>query len=548
MDARQGHDEDTSAKEALLLDVVRRSYEASNQRDRQYQQTSEQHLGEEPDPQDDSSHDEAGLDSEMDVDDEGIECTSDMLGGLSDGDLDFQSGEDSEESEDHDIEMDRDSEDDMDLDDMLDDLSDGLSDFETEEDTEEEQPNGGSESQDDTSNDDMAVDEEAEDDSEDMLDPLSDGPSDDEQDGETEQQSHRLAAPEDPAAQESDQTETKECTACYSEDLPATLVQEFPCGHAFCRQCLIRTFAISLSLASYFPARCCDEEIPLEAIETHMPRSDVQLYREKLVEHRTIDRTYCSNRQCLEFIPPDNTSADREPCYRYEAECPACKEITCTTCKDKGHTGPCEKQVEMDQTLDLAKREGWKRCSRCGHLIEKAEGCTHMSMSPNQLANPVNLLNYTSQFVTVAMSSATTAVENLIIAIVNRMSIRPLNTNLTNLHSLSQRSLMSTVLDSHLCCATTIGSGLDPAAVECVVRENTPTPLSVQPAPCGTITLRSDDLIYMIDVKSVFDPDCVADSCHVLLKKIPQGTTLAQIADAVCGVYTTHIVNGAVGG
>ncbi|KAF5567812.1 hypothetical protein FPHYL_3025 [Fusarium phyllophilum] len=51
-----------------------------------------------------------------------------------------------------------------------------------------------------------------------------------------------------------------------------------------------------------------------------------------------------------------------------------------------------------------------------------------------------------------------------------------------------------------------------------------------------TVAVRSDDLIYMINVKSVFDPDETADSRRVLLNKIPQGTTLTQIADAVCGV------------
>ncbi|RBR09950.1 hypothetical protein FVER53590_03715 [Fusarium verticillioides] len=428
MDARQDYDEDTSSEEALLLAEVRRAYEASSQRDRQYQQTSEQYLGEEPDTQDDSSHDEEDLDNEMDVDAEGIEYTSDMPGDLSDRDLDSQSGEDSEESEDQDVEMDRDSSNDMDFENMLDDLSDEFSDFEAGEDIEEHQHNGESDSHDNTSNDDMAVDDEAEGDSEDMLDPLSDGVSDDEQGGEAEQQSHQLAAPEDSATQEPAKTETGDCTACYTEDLSVTLLQVLPCGDAYCRPCFIQTLEISLSLASYFPARCCDEEIPLEAIEAHMHQSDVQRYREKLLEHRTINRTYCSNRQCLEFIPPNNTSDGGKPCYGDEAECPACTEVTCTTCKDKGHTGACEKQVEMDQTLDLAESEGWKRCSRCRHLIEKIDGCTHISMLLNQLSNLGNLLTYTSQFVTAAMSSATTAVENLIIAIVkNRMSIQPLN-------------------------------------------------------------------------------------------------------------------------
>ncbi|KAF5704383.1 IBR finger domain-containing protein [Fusarium mundagurra] len=392
MDARQDYDEDNSSEEALPLISVRPSYEESTQRDRQYKQTPEQHLLEEPDTQDDSSHDEADLDNEMDVDDEGIEYTRDILDDfLHDRESDFKPVEDSEEPGDQGHEIEHGRAYDMDLQDMLDDVSDGFSDFETGEDTEEQQPNGESESQEDTPDDEMAVDEssedmpnplsdspsddehsevtsqqgrrsteesESQDDtlddemnvddqveefSEDLLDPFLHDPSDDQQGEETEQQSHQLAAPEDPATQEPAQTKTQDCGACCREELPVTIFQRLPCGHDYCRPCVINIFEISLSFASYFPARCCGLEIPLEAIEAHITQSDVQRYREKLVEHRTTDRTYCSNRQCLEFIPPNNTDDDGEPFYGDEAECPACNEITCTTCKGKGHTGACEK-------------------------------------------------------------------------------------------------------------------------------------------------------------------------------------------------------------
>ncbi|KAF4415787.1 hypothetical protein FACUT_13100 [Fusarium acutatum] len=61
-----------------------------------------------------------------------------------------------------------------------------------------------------------------------------------------------------------------------------------------------------------------------------------------------------------------------------------------------------------------------------------------------------------------------------------------------------------------------------------------------QDAPAGnqdeTVSPRSDDEVYTISMKSVFDPANAADSRRVLLEKIPQGTTLTQIANAVCGV------------
>ncbi|SCO85803.1 uncharacterized protein FRV6_09930 [Fusarium oxysporum] len=377
MDARQDYHREASIENGMALTVERLLSEASNQRDRQYEQTPERPFSEEPDTQDDSSYDEVNLHNEMYLDDQVDEYARDRLDDPSDGESDFQPGEDSEESDDPDDEMNLDRAHDTDLQDMLDDLSDGISDFELGEDAEEHQLNGESDSQDNISDDEMTVDDEADEDLEGMFDPLSDGPSDDEHGEETEQQDQQHAAPEDPATQASAQTETKECICC-EEMFPIMTVQQVPCEHDYCCPCLIRTFELSLTSPWQFPPDCCDEEIPLRVIEQHLPENVVQRYREKLVEHETRDRTYCSNRQCLKFIPPKNISDSGEPCYRDEEQCTACNEITCTNCKNKAHTGACEQQVEREQALALAESEGWKRCARCGHLIERNGGCTHL--------------------------------------------------------------------------------------------------------------------------------------------------------------------------
>ncbi|KAF5249688.1 hypothetical protein FANTH_4996 [Fusarium anthophilum] len=253
MEARQEYDENASFEEALSAIVVRRSYEDSNQRDQQYEQTPEQHFGEEPNTQDDSSNDVANFDDEMDTDDEGNEYISVVIEDLSDGKSDSQPEEDSEESDDQD--------------------------------------------------DEMSIDDEAEE--------TSEGPSDSEQVEEIEQQGLHPAVPQGPTTQGPVQAEEKQ-------------------------------------------------------------------YREKWAEHTTMNRTYCSNSQCLKFIPPNNTSDDGTPCYGDEAGCSACNEITCIKCKNKGHTGDCEQQVGPAQALILAETKGWKRCLRCGHLIELTDGCSHM--------------------------------------------------------------------------------------------------------------------------------------------------------------------------
>ncbi|KAF5653136.1 e3 ubiquitin ligase ARI10 [Fusarium sp. NRRL 25303] len=307
MDTRQDYDENTSSEVAPSVIAVA-----------QNEETPGQQLGEEPDTQDDSSHDEADLDDEMDVDDEGSEYMGDTLDGLSDGESNYQPGEDSEEH----------------------------------------QPNGESEGEDNTSDDEMTVDDEVDENPEDMLEPLSDDPSDDEHSEATSQQGQQRAVSEE----ESAETEMQHCDIC-GELRPIMAFQPLLCGDEYCNLCIIETVKVSLSSTLHFPVKCCNEEIPPKVIE----------------EHKTTDRTYCSNRQCLEFIPPNNTSDDGEPCYGDEAKCPACNDITCTICKNKAHAGDCEKQNEWEKSLELAEGEGWKRCSRCGHLIERSDGCPLMT-------------------------------------------------------------------------------------------------------------------------------------------------------------------------
>ncbi|KAF4948932.1 hypothetical protein FGADI_9216 [Fusarium gaditjirri] len=395
MYARQELYRKASIEDALALEIEMGLSEASNQPDRRYEQTPEPHLSEEPDLQDDSSQDEVNLDNETYLDEEGREYAREMLDDLSNGESEFQPGEDSEESDNRDDEMTLVGANDMQLQDMLDDLSDGFSDFEPGEGVEERQFNGGSETQDDISGEVMTVGDEANEDPQSMSDSLSYGPSDAEYGEETEQKDHHPAAPEDPATQEPAETEMKEC-ACCGEMFPAMTIQKLPCGHDYCCSCLIETFELSLTSPYSFPPRCCGTEIPLRFIEQHLAEDAVQEYREKLVEQETRNRTYCSNRQCLKFIPPKFISDSGEPRYKDEEQCPDCNKITCTKCKNEAHTGTCEQQVERDQALALAQSEGWKRCARCGHMIERNGGCTELRKSPNMFANPSHLLTCTS--------------------------------------------------------------------------------------------------------------------------------------------------------
>lgn len=48
-------------------------------------------------------------------------------------------------------------------------------------------------------------------------------------------------------------------------------------------------------------------------------------------------------------------------------------------CKQAGHTGDCAEDKAMEQTMELAKKEGWQKCPSCGRMVELNTGCNHMT-------------------------------------------------------------------------------------------------------------------------------------------------------------------------
>jgi DNA-directed RNA polymerase subunit RPC12/RpoP len=70
--------------------------------------------------------------------------------------------------------------------------------------------------------------------------------------------------------------------------------------------------------------------------------------------------------------------------------CPKCEVKQCSLCKrpwDDFHQGvSCDDytrvigdQVNDRLLTDLLKSSGWKACPHCGHVVEKTEGCNHMT-------------------------------------------------------------------------------------------------------------------------------------------------------------------------
>lgn len=162
----------------------------------------------------------------------------------------------------------------------------------------------------------------------------------------------------------------KACIVCC-DDFPETQTTEAPCFHTLCRPCFVTLINTTLNDESLFPPKCCGQPIPVTASNRFVTEYMVTKFEEKKLEFGTADRTYCSNAKCSAFIPPSLTTGDT-------ARCTVCWATTCVRCKRPGHRGLCPVDDVSQKVLDLGEKKGWKRCFKCGHLIELTLGCNHM--------------------------------------------------------------------------------------------------------------------------------------------------------------------------
>lgn len=151
------------------------------------------------------------------------------------------------------------------------------------------------------------------------------------------------------------------------------LVVYAPCGHDYCKDCIIRLFSLATREESLFPPRCCKQSIPLAAADVFFSSNFIKNFEEKSVEFSTVNRVYCAWPTCSVFIPPSHINGDT-------AVCPTCGFWVCTICKGPPHHGrDCPEDTALSSLIQTARQAGWQRCYRCRRVVELAHGCNHMT-------------------------------------------------------------------------------------------------------------------------------------------------------------------------
>jgi hypothetical protein len=145
-----------------------------------------------------------------------------------------------------------------------------------------------------------------------------------------------------------------------------------------CHSCLKRNFELSLTDPQLMPPRCCTQDrISIRIVEPLFNTSFKKMWNRKYEEFTTQNRLYCPSKRCGEWIKP---SRIRQEGNRKSAQCGHCKTKVCVACNGKWHSSlDCPNDDETQRFLKQAKEEGWQRCHSCKVMVERKQGCNHMT-------------------------------------------------------------------------------------------------------------------------------------------------------------------------
>lgn len=178
--------------------------------------------------------------------------------------------------------------------------------------------------------------------------------------------------------------EKETCPICTDE---ISQPEQLGCGHAYCSGCL-RHYLESASHTKNFPLACIGDE---GACKIPIAIPQIRRFLQPQVFQALVEAAFRSyldqHAQELKFC----TTPDCQQIYRHSPDrsilqCPSCFSTICSACDEEAHEGmTCQERrlhkdpAEQDRLFNEWAAEKCKRCPECRSVIEKSEGCNHMT-------------------------------------------------------------------------------------------------------------------------------------------------------------------------
>ncbi|KAK4461202.1 hypothetical protein QBC42DRAFT_270583 [Cladorrhinum samala] len=138
---------------------------------------------------------------------------------------------------------------------------------------------------------------------------------------------------------------------------------------------MVKFISASLDSSNLEP-RCCNHGIDIQSTISRLPWASRTSIRHR---YFLLTRGYCGNPSCSARLSMAKTDIGADGPARI-IYCKTCRSTTCLKCRNLHHPGrSCrENDASLAQLLDLGKSSGWKRCTSCGALVERTDGCQYV--------------------------------------------------------------------------------------------------------------------------------------------------------------------------
>jgi hypothetical protein len=186
-----------------------------------------------------------------------------------------------------------------------------------------------------------------------------------------------------------DSSSELECPSCFCD---AEDPIRMSCGHVYCSDCFIQMCEAEKTATGEFRISCvkatgpsgtvCQKSFSLSEIQEHLPAEAFEAVLEKsfesYVSRHSGNFTYCQTPDCdqvYRISPPDSE-------HPITFTCKKCLVSICTFCHISHPGKPCDKAKSIARNIlsDKTKEAlGIKSCPKCSMLMEKRDGCNHMT-------------------------------------------------------------------------------------------------------------------------------------------------------------------------